>query len=132
MASLPAGVIASDRVVAQGGAAREAAGQALRLLGRERIRQGEEAVARRLERLAVKHGDVVFRAATKAGPQAIRLIESAGAHGEVAARLLGQYGDRAIWVAGKPAHLALIVRHGDQAALALIRHRMLAEPLIEA
>jgi hypothetical protein len=129
--SLPVRVVASDRVVAQGGAAREAAEQALRLLGRESIRQGQEAVARRLERLAVRYGDDVFMAATKAGPEAVRLIESAGAHGDVAARLLGRYGDRAGWVAGKPARLALIVRHGDQAALALVRHRTLAESVIE-
>jgi hypothetical protein len=132
MAFLPAGLVASDRVVAQGGAAREAAEQALRLLGKECIRVGEEALARRLQRLVVTHGDDVFRAATKVGPEAIRLIESAGAHGEVAAKLLGRYGKQAVWVAGKPARLALIVRHGDQAALALLRHRTLAEPLIES
>jgi hypothetical protein len=132
MVSLPAGVVASDRMVAQGGATREAAEQALRLLGRESLREGEEALASRLERLAVSYGDDVFRAATKAGPEAVRLIESAGAHGDAAASLLGRYGDQAIWVAGKPARLALIVRHGDQAALALLRHRTLAEPLIES
>jgi hypothetical protein len=132
MAFLPAGLVASDRVVAQGGAAREAAEQALRLLGKECIRVGEEALARRLQRLVVTHGDDVFRAATKVGPEAIRLIESAGAHGEVAAKLLGRYGKQAVWVAGKPARLELIARHGDQAALALVRHRTLAEPLIES
>jgi hypothetical protein len=132
MAFFSAGVAASDRMVAQGGAAREAAGQALRMLGRKSLREGEAALARRLERLAAKHSDDVLRAATKANPEVIRLIEAAGAHGEVAAKLFGQYGDRAVWVTCKPARLALIVRHGDQAALALIRHRTLAEPVIEA
>jgi hypothetical protein len=129
--SHPVGVLASDRAVAQGGAAREAAEQALRLLGRASLREGEEALTRRLERLAVKHGDDVFRAAMKVGPEAIRLIESAGAHGEVVAKLLGRYGDRAVWVVGKPTRLALISRHGEQAALALVRHRTLAEPFTE-
>src|SRR3954463_12779132 len=109
-------------MVAQGGAAREAAGQALRMLGRKSLREGEAALARRLERLAAKHSDDVLRAATKANPEVIRLIEAG-------AKLFGQYGDRAVWVTCKPARLALIVRHGDQAALALIRHRTLAEPV---
>jgi hypothetical protein len=131
MASFP-GAAPWSHVVAQGSAAREAAEQALRLLGRTGVREGQEALARRLERLAARYGVDVSRAAARAGPDAIRLMELAGVRGEATARLLSQHGEQALWIVSKPARLQLVIRHGDQVASALMQHRTLAEPLIKA
>jgi hypothetical protein len=115
-----------------GRAMREAAEQAARLLGKEASRAGKEALARRVEALAARHGDEVIRAVRKAGPGTVRLIERAGPHGEEVARLLARHGEAATWVAASPRRLALVRAHGDEAARALLRHRQVAEPALAA
>jgi hypothetical protein len=117
---------------ASGRAAREAAEQAARLLGREASRAGTEALARRVEVLAARHGDETVRAVHRVGPRAILLIEEAGPHGDEVARLLAHHGEAAIWVAASPRRLALVRAHGDEAARALLRHRQVAEPALGA
>jgi hypothetical protein len=115
-----------------GRAAREAAEQAARLLGQEASRAGTEALTRRMEALAARHGEEVVRAVRKAGPGTVRLIEEAGAHSDEVARLLAHHGETATWVAASSRRLALVRAHGDEAARALIRHRQVAEPALAA
>jgi hypothetical protein len=115
-----------------GRAAREAAGAALRLLGREAELEGTEALARKIERLAVRHNDDVVAAVLKGGPEAVRLIEAAGVHGEPAARVLARYGPEAARIVARPALLELVERHGEDAVRALVRHPGLAESVVGA
>jgi hypothetical protein len=113
-------------------AAREAAEAALRLLGRETAKEGTEALVREIERLAIRHGDEVLTAVRKGGPEAMRLIEAAGVQGEQAARVLARYGPEAARIVERPALLALVERHGDDAVRAFLTHPGLAEPVVGA
>src|SRR6266699_1933768 len=76
-------------------AARELAEWALRRSGQQAAREGTAALARRIEALAARHGDEVVMAIRKAGPGALRLVEDAGAHGDLAARLVARHGESA-------------------------------------
>jgi hypothetical protein len=122
----------SARAGVPGRAAREAAEAALRLLGREAETEGTDALARKIEQLAMRHGDEVLTAAREGGPEAVRLIEAAGVHGEPAARVLAQHGPEAARIVVRPALMELVERHGDDAVRALLRHPGLAEPVVGA
>jgi len=116
----------------KGKMARETAEYMARALGREAVPEGAEVLARKLEGLAVRHGDDVFAAARKAGPRMVRIVEEAGAHGGPVVKLLARHGDEALWVVAHPDRLALFVKHGDGAATALMKHKGIAEPLVRA
>ncbi|WP_422927517.1 hypothetical protein [Singulisphaera sp. PoT] len=47
-------------------------------------------------------------------------------------RLLNRHGDDALRLLSRPSGLAMVSRHGDDAAAVLIRHRAVAEPVLEA
>jgi hypothetical protein len=111
---------------------REAMETIVRRFGKEAAKEGTEALTKRLERLATQHGPNVIEAARGTGPRALRLIEDAGEHGGIAARLLAHHGDKAVALAGSRRSLTLIARYGDAAAEAMLKHPGIAEPLIEA
>jgi len=114
-------------------AAQEAAEFVLRKFGREAAKDGASALARRIERAAVAHGDDVFKAVRLAGPRSLHLIEEAGAHSKQVARLLAVHGEQgAVYVATRPKALQLVLRHGDEAAAALVKSRGVALPAIES
>jgi len=109
----------------------------MKKFGREAAEElGEDAakvLARRMETLATKYGDeVVVDAAKKVGPQVFRLVEEVGEDGAPKAlKLMARRGDEAVWVVSRPKSFAIFVKYGDDAADAMIRHRELAESLIE-
>jgi hypothetical protein len=111
-------------------AAREAAEYLLSKFGREVAEQGVETLGRKIEVLAVKHGDEAISAIRRVGPTALRVIEESGEHGSEAVRLMARQGDDALWVVTKKNRMAIFIKHGDEAADALIRHGEIAEPLI--
>ncbi|MEX2285843.1 MAG: hypothetical protein WD648_02060 [Planctomycetaceae bacterium] len=113
-------------------AAKEAAEYVMRKFGKEAAEEGIETLSRKIEVLAVKHGDDAIAAVKKVGPKAIHVIEEAGEHGPQAVKLLASHGDDALWVTAKSNRLALFAKHGDEAAEAMIKHGELAEPLIES
>ena len=99
--------------------------------GKEVAEEGAENIAKRLTVLSSKYGDdVVCVAVKKVGPRGIRLIEEAGSHGEVVAKLLSKRGTEAVWVVSKPRGLAIFVKYGDDAAEAMIKHGEAAMPVI--
>src|SRR6516162_6618523 len=110
---------------------REAVETIVRRFGKEAAKEGTEALTKRLERLATQHGPNVIEAARGTGPRALRLIEDAGEHGGIAARLLAHHGDKAVALAGSRRSLTLIAKYGDAAAEAMLKHPGIAEPLIE-
>ena len=114
-------------------AAREVADYVFQRFGRQVVREGSEALARRIELAAAKHGDEIFEAVRRVGPRALPLVEEAGSHGSQAARIMAQHGEAgATWVVARPSAMNLVLRHGDGAAAVLAKHSGgIAEPVVE-
>lgn len=114
-------------------AAQEAAEFVVRKFGKEAAKDGASALARRIERAALAHGDDVLKAVRRVGPRSLHLIEEAGAHSKQVARLLAVHGEQgAVYIATRPKALQLVLRHGDEAAAALVKSRGVALPAIES
>lgn len=114
----------------KGKLARETAEYVLAKFGRGTTRESVEGITKKIESLALKHGDETFMAVKKVGPGAIRMIEEAGEHGAKSVKLLGKYGDEAVWVVGKPGRLKLASHLGDDAAESMMKHGEIVEPLL--
>lgn len=116
---------------------KEAAEYVMRKFGQEAAEEfGEnsaELLTRKMGTLAVRHGDdVVVEACKKVGPRALRVVEEVGEEGAgKALKLMARHGDEALWVISRPKSLALFAKFGDDAAEAMIRHRAVAENLVE-
>jgi hypothetical protein len=133
--TLAALALAATPAVADGKskAAQEAAEFVLRKFGREAAKEGASALARRIEQAALAHGNDVFKAVRLAGPRGLHLIEEAGAHSKQVARLLAIHGEHgAVYVASRPKAMQLVLRHGEEAATALVRSRGVALPAVES
>jgi hypothetical protein len=113
-------------------AIRETAEYMLRVFGKDAAREGAETLAGKLEVLVARHGEEVLVAVRKIGPRALPLVEEAGAHAPQAIKLMARLGDEAVWIVSRPRGLALFVKHGEEGAAPLLRHKGIAEPLIEA
>lgn len=113
-------------------AARETAEYLLRKFGVEVAEQGVETLGRKIEVLAVRYGDDALTAVRKVGPRAIRVVEASGEHGAEAIKLMARRGDDALWVVAKKNRMAIFLRNGNDAAEAMIKHREIAEPLLES
>lgn len=104
------------------------------LLGRFGKELGEESVetlAAKVGRYGLKYGDEAIECIRKTGPRAFVILDKAGENAPAVASLLSRYGSEAVWVASKPRNLAIFLRHGDDAARAMIKHPGLAEHVIE-
>jgi hypothetical protein len=89
-------------------------------------------LAGRIENIAARYGDDAVHALRKGGPQAIGLVEAAGADGQKALRVLAVHGEEgAARVLSRPAAMKQFLQHGEGAASALVRHPGVAESLIE-
>jgi hypothetical protein len=111
---------------------REAAESIIRKLGKEAGKEGSEVLVKKLDTLAVRHGMEAMEAVQRVGPGAVTLIEEAGEHGAVAARLLARHGEQAVALVTSRKSLALVARHGDVTAEALLKHPGVATLVIEA
>ena len=113
-------------------AAQEAAEYLLQKFGREAAREGASTLARKIEVYAARHGDEFLKAVRQVGPRTFHLVEEAGAHGNQAVRVLAQHGEHgATWVVSRPKGMQLFLQHGDEAAATLVRHKGIAEPVID-
>ena len=116
---------------------REGAEYVLRKFGREATEElGHDAgplLTRKLEDLATRYGErEALAAVEKVGPRAFRLLDEAGPEAAPQAlKLMARVGDDAVWVVSRPRSLALFTRHGDEAADAMLKHKEIAEGLIE-
>jgi hypothetical protein len=126
-----AGVPCAARGDWKGKAAREAVEYLFRKGSKEAAAEGAEALTRRLAGAAARHGDDAFRAVRRVGPRALKLADDAGEHGARAMRVLAKHGDDGVWLVSRPRALGLLSRYGDDAAEQLIRHKGVAEPLLE-
>lgn len=126
------GICPSARADLRTKAAREAAEYAMKKFGVEVAQEGTEALSRKIAAAAARHGDDAITAVRRVGPKALTLADEAGEQAPRALSLLSRHGDdAALWVLERPNGLKLLSRYGDDAAEALIKHRGVAEPLIE-
>ena len=112
--------------------ARLAADEAARVLGRQAERTAVVTLSGRIARLAVEHGAETLVAVGRAGPEAVEVIEQASRRGGLVSHLLAVHGTEAMVIVREPVLLELVARHGEDAALALVRHPGLAGTVIEA
>lgn len=112
--------------------AQEAAGFLFKKGSKEVIEHGVAAFARKVESVALKHGDDVFHAVKAIGPKALPMIEKAGVDGAKAAKVMAKYGEKGlVHVVERPSAMKLVASHGDDVAAALVKHPGVAEPFIE-
>jgi hypothetical protein len=125
------------RAGVKGEVIREGAEYVLRKFGKEvtqELGQGaEQVLARKMQDLATQYGEREAMAAVeRVGPRAFRLIEEAGEDAAPqAVKLMARVGDDAVWVVGRKRSLSLFTRYGDDAADAMLKHKEIAEGLIE-
>lgn len=112
--------------------AREAAEYVMRKFGKEAAEVGVETLTRKIETLAIKHGDDVFLAVQKVGPRTLRIVEEAGEHGLKSIKLMARFGEDAVWVVAKKNRLVIFVKYGDNAAESMMKHGEIAESLLVA
>ena len=90
------------------------------------------ALARWIEGLAARYGDEAIVAVRRGGPEAVGLVEAAGADGPKALRVLARHGEQgAARVLSRPTAMKQFLRYGDEAAAVLVKHPGVAEPLVE-
>jgi hypothetical protein len=129
--ALAAGSISEARADGKLTAARELAEWALRKFTGKATQEGAEALSRRIATAAAKHGDELVAAAVrKAGPRALSLADEAAEQAPRVLRFVGQYGDEGAAILTRKSMKLLTL--GDDAAAALVRHKGVAEPLLES
>ncbi len=113
-------------------AAQETAEFVLKKFGKKVLTEGTESFAEKISASALRHGDDVLSAVRRVGPSALSLADDAGEQAPKLLRLLSKHGDdAAVWVAKRPAAMKLMSQYGDDAAEVLIKHKGLAEPVLE-
>lgn len=80
--------------------------------------------------MALDHRDDAIAAFRRVGPTTFRLVEEVGEHAPAPIKLTARGGDEAVWFVSRPHAPDLFVRHGDEAATALLKHRTVAESLL--
>lgn len=110
--------------------AREAAGYILQKFGKRVPTQTVDDVAREISRASARHGSEAVGFLRAAGHNGFSVLEQAGPKAPDVIKLFVRRGDEAIWVVSKPEKLAIFIKHGDNAADALIKHPGIADWLI--
>ena len=91
-----------------------------------------KAVSSQVDDLVARFGTDVTTATRKVGPEAVAKIAKADhSHTGQCIKLVARRGDEGLWVVSRPNRLAIFIRHGDDAATAMIRHREIVIPLID-
>ncbi len=104
----------------------------LKKFGKKALSEGTETFAKKFSASALRHGDDVIHAVRRVGPSALSLADEAGEQAPDVLRLLTKHGDdAAVWVARRPVAMKLLSKYGDEGAEVLIKHKGLAEPLLE-
>ena len=110
---------------------RETAEAVTRKFGRESLGEGTEAFMKRLDDQATRFGaDTVLPAVRAAGPSALHVAARYGDEAGPIYRTFARWGTKAARVCDDPALGRLVIRHGDEAAEALVRHPGVADGLV--
>lgn len=108
----------------------EAAEAVLKRFGRGAAGESVDAVARSMSRAAARNGDEVLPLLRKTGHAGFRALEEAGERAPAVLRLYARKGDDALWLVTDSKKLALFLRHGDEAAEAMLKHPGIADRLV--
>jgi len=111
---------------------REAAEFVMKKFGKEATDIGLNTIIKKMEILTTKYGDDAVLAVRKVGPRAFRLVEEAGEHGLESVKLMGKFGDDSVWIISKKNRLAIFIKYGDDAAESMIKHKEIAETLLNS
>jgi hypothetical protein len=99
---------------------------------KETAEEGLEVVTKKIEQFVAKYGDEGVEAVKKLGPNAMKVAAEAGEHSATAIKAMARFGDDGIvWIAQRPEGLKLAAKYGDDAAEALVKHKGIAEKLVE-
>jgi hypothetical protein len=113
-------------------AAQETAEFVLKKFGKKVLTEGTQSFAEKISASVLRHGDDVISAVRRVGPSALSLADEAGEQAPKILCLLSKHGDdAAVWVARRPGAMKLLSKYGDNAAEVLIKHKGLAEPVLE-
>ena len=129
--ALVAGLLAPVSANVRSEMARESAEYIMRKFGKEVGKDTVETLTEKLTSIGARHGDAAIVALRQVGPRGLQLIADAGEHADAVVRLMTQFGDEAAWVLSRPRGLAIFLQHGDDGVKILIKHRAVAEPLVE-
>lgn len=114
------------------GAIRETTEMVMRKFGKEVAEEGAEAVSKRVAEVGAKFGEEGLEAIGKVGPRAFgKITVEAGEHAPEVVKLTAKYGEGAVWIVSKPRGLAIFVKHGEEAAKAVMKHPGIAEEAVE-
>lgn len=109
---------------------RETAEFILKKFGKGIAGQTVEEVAEATAKVATKYGDEAVPLLRNAGHSGFTAIKEAGEQAPDVIKLYAKKGDEAIWVISEPKKLSIFLKHGDNAADALIKHPGIADTLI--
>ena len=112
-------------------AARETAEWIAKKFGTGRVGKTVDEIAVATARTIEKHGNEALPLLRSAGHAGFEALESAGKQAPDVIKLFARCGDEAVWVISKPNKLAIFLKHGDNAADALLKHPGIADDLIE-
>lgn len=127
---LPKPALAQGRLAV----ARAAADFLIEKFGGQFAREGAGALAGRLEGMALRHGDEVFKAARSVGPQFFKVMEEVGVNNAgKAVRVMAQHGEGGVaWILRRPKAMSLLTKYGEEAGAVLVKHPGgFVEPLLE-
>lgn len=119
---------------AAGGVASTAAREAAQMIGPRAGPAVASAAADELAataRAAARHGDEALPLLRATGQAGATALDQAGAKAPEVIRLYARRGDEAVWLISEPKKLAIFIKHGDSAADALLKHRGIADNLID-
>lgn len=128
-------VLLSGSHLAQAGpvsaGARETAQWIVKKFGPGRVGKTVDEIALATGRTVEKHGDEALPLLRATGHAGFDALESAGKQAPDVIKLFARRGDEAVWVISQPKKLTIFLRHGDNAADALLKHPGIADDLIE-
>jgi hypothetical protein len=109
----------------------EAVEYVIRKFGREAGKEGMEKLGSQLAQATSKYGEKKAVAAFRnVGPRLFRVVAESGQEAPVALRILGRYGEEGLHLVTNSRRLSLCASYGDDAAVAMLKHKGIAEPLI--
>lgn len=112
-------------------AAREVAEVLLKKFGKEVAGESVETLTAKVAQVAARYGDDGAVAIQRVGPRAFQVIADAGEHSAGVVKLMARHGDEAVWVVSQPKQMAIFIKHGEEAAEAMMKHKGIAAPFIE-
>jgi hypothetical protein len=123
-----------ERQRAHGGlvtsAARETAEVILKKFGRGVAGETVEEVSKTTAKALARYGDSAAPFLKQTGHDGLRVLKEAGEQAPDIIKLHARAGDNALWIISRPKNLAIFLKHGDNAADALIKHGGIARTLI--